>query len=154
MNRSWARFILPTLLLALGVAWCAQARTPATSAPAPSASSAAGSHEGASALLGGLRPGDTIDEWTVDRFEFGKSVKDQPQLAVELSRKGSGITVWVARKEAVDNPPISTERYGISYGHPRPYGDPIPEDSFARMGEKIAEKVRANEQSAPTPAGL
>lgn len=116
-----------------------------SAAPAPSSS--------AIALLG-IGPGDVIEEWTVDRIELTKSPSDQPQLAVELSRKGSGITVWVARKEAANNPPLTTERYGVSWGHERVYGEPIPNGSLETIGNKIAERVRGNERTAPTPQGL
>ncbi len=106
------------------------------------------------ALLEGLKPGDVVDEWTVERILVTESPTQQPQLAIELGRKGSGITIWVHRKETVKNPPLSTERYAFTFGHPRPYGDPIPKDAYAKTMAQIAERVRRAESTAPVPDGL
>jgi len=160
VNRSLLRLILPALLVIGGAAWCVQSRrsppSPIDAPPSPStlASNSNSLFPQGIALLGGLKAGTTLDEWTVERIAITKSPKDQPQLALELARKGSGITVWIARKEAADNPPIATDRYGVSYGHPRPYGEPIPPGSVEAMGAKIANLIRANENTAPAPSGL
>jgi hypothetical protein len=156
VERSWAKFILPLLVVVGGTAWCIQARRPAggPSGSASAAPSPAAQADSSIALLGGLKPGDAIGEWTVDRLVFSQSPQNQPQLSVELMRKGTGITVWIARKEAATNPPMATERYGLSWGHPRLYGDPIPEGAYDEVVGKLAERIRANEKTAPTPPGL
>ncbi len=105
-------------------------------------------------MLDGLARGDKLDEWTVARMFVNDSPTQQPQLAIELEWQGSGITVWVARKETVPNPPVSTERYALTNGHRREFGAKIPDDALDRMTGKIAERVRRNEHKAPLPPGL
>jgi hypothetical protein len=105
-------------------------------------------------LLEGLAPGSEVGEWKVSRIVVNESVEKKPQLAIELERKGSGITVWVARKENVKNPPVVTNKYALTFGHPRPYGEPIPPDAMESTMQKIADRVRRSEATAEAPAGL
>lgn len=105
-------------------------------------------------LLTGLRPGDTIDEFTVERMSLAASATGKPRLAIDLTRKGSGMTVWIMRPGGDEKPPIHTQHYAIAYGHPRIYGEPLPEGSFEKLGAKIAERVRANEAAVPSLQGL
>ena len=136
-------FLLPALLVLGGLlVWRAGSRPPASPAPAASGSSFAG----ASQLLSGLKVGDKIDEWTVERMVIERPMADRPQLAIDLERKGSGVTVWVGRRD-IPGAPIQTQRFSLSHGHVRPNGEPIPEGASAMLAEKIAERVRANEAS-------
>ena len=105
-------------------------------------------------LLEGLKPGDTVDEWTVSRMFVNQSTENKPQLAVELERKGSGITVWIARKGDAKNPPLTTEKYALSNGHARPYGEPIPDDAPTKVMNLLAQRVRRTEATSPPPPGL
>ncbi len=106
------------------------------------------------ALLGDLRVGERLDEWTVTRMIVNQSPEQKPQLAVDLERLGSGITIWVTRKGNGKNPPLSTARYDLAYGSPRVYGDPIPEGAGPKMMKLIADRVRSVEATATPPTGL
>ena len=105
-------------------------------------------------LLEGLKTGDPLGEWTVERLVVEPSPDHKPQIAVQLSRKGSGITIWIHRKESIVGPPLATAKYAFTFGHARPYGDPIPTDAYQKMMELLAERVRRAEQTAPPPPGL
>lgn len=150
MARSWAAYVLPAALLVGAVAYFVPTERGDVAAPAPSASVA----KPAVSLLGGLREGDVIEGWSVGRVHVNESENHHPQLAIELWKGGSGITVWVGRKEFATKPPVTTERYALTHGDPRPYGEPIAPDAFDVMTAKIAERVRRNEATAPIPDGL
>lgn len=105
-------------------------------------------------LLEGLKPGDTVDEWTVSRLFVNTSIEKKPQLAVELERKGSGITIWIARVSDAKNPPVRTAKYALSFGDARPYGEPIPDDAATKVTNLLAERVRRTEATVDPPAGL
>jgi hypothetical protein len=98
--------------------------------------------------------GDTVGEWTVSRIVVNQSEDQKPQLAIELERKGSGITIWVATLANTKNPAVSTAKYGLTFGHARVYGDPIPDDAFVTTMNAIAERVKRTEATAPPPPGL
>ena len=49
-----------------------------------------------------------------------------PQLAIDILRKGSGMTVWIGKRGKVTGAPIETANYVVLYGHQRPNGEPIP----------------------------
>lgn len=131
-------------LLAGGVAYYLRTERAPGAPAAPSAAPSASS-EVRFGILDGLRVGDTVDDWTVGKI-FLLSTSDSPQLAVEINRKGSGITVWVSRKGAVDKPPVVTERHALTFGDVRPYGEPIPEGALEQLTNKIAERVRRAER--------
>ncbi|MEO7093595.1 MAG: hypothetical protein ABI175_10115, partial [Polyangiales bacterium] len=105
-------------------------------------------------LLEGLKPGDVLDEWTVSRIVLNESEEKKPQLAIELERKGSGITIWVARLGNAKNPALSTAKYGLTFGHARVYGEPIPEGAYDKMMKVIAERLRRTEATVEPPVGL
>jgi hypothetical protein len=129
--------------------------TAATSASSSGSALPAGVDSGpAYPLLDGLKAGDTLDDWTVSRILINESVEQKPQLAIELERKGSGITIWVTRKGNAKNPASSTEKYALSFGHGRPYGDPIPDDAYTKMMNVIAERLRRTEATVEPPPGL
>lgn len=142
--RSWAAYILPVALVASGVAYYLRTER-APSAPAAPTPSASSSSEARFGILDGLRVGDTIEDWTVGKI-FLLPASDSPQLAVEIDRRGSGITVWVSRKGAVDKPPVVTARHALTFGDARPYGEPIPEGALEQLTNKIAERVRRAER--------
>lgn len=160
MSRPWTRFLLPGFLATCVVAYMLRGDPPpppavasAPTASAPGAGAASAGEQGP-ALLEGLKPGDALDEWTVERILVNQSPSNQPQLAIELGRKGSGITIWVHRKETVTNPPLATARYAFTFGHARPNGDPIPQDAYEKCMAKLAERIRRAEATAPVPEGL
>ena len=105
-------------------------------------------------LLEGLTEGSTLGEWKVVRIGSDLAPNQAPQFAIDFERKGSFVSVYVGRKEAVQMPPITTERYGISHGHLRPEGEPIPPGSAEQLANQIADRVRRTEKTAPVPAGL
>ncbi|MGZ3424456.1 MAG: hypothetical protein ACXVEF_25655 [Polyangiales bacterium] len=165
MSRSWPKLILPVLIAVLAVVWCVRSgKSPPSAVTSPPPGVAGGGSGGAGGvalapdescpLLEGLKTGDQVGEWQITRILVNESVEKKPQLAVEMERKGSGITIWVARKENVKNPPVVTQKYALTFGHPRPYGEPIPPDAFETMLQKIADRVRKSEADAPVPAGL
>jgi hypothetical protein len=156
VSRSWTRLLFPLLLALLAVAWCTQSkdRRTATAARGPTAPESVVPSGESYPLLDGLKPGDALGEWTVGRILVNESTEKKPQLAIELERKGSGITVWVARLENVSNPPTRTAKYGLTFGHARPYGEPIPEGAYEQNTNAIAERIRRTETTTPVPAGL
>jgi len=154
VSRSWTRLIFPVLLAVFAGVWCVRSTNRAGTIATPAPGVAGGGSSDALPLLQGLKPGDPIGEWTVSRILVNESVDKKPQLAVEMERKGSGITIWVARKENVKNPPLSTEKYALTFGHPRVYGEEIPKDAYEKQMAAIAARVRATEATAPVPAGL
>jgi hypothetical protein len=150
VSRSWTKLIFPVSLAVFAVVWCARSGNPPPSGVGAPTIAAPGSY----ALLDGLAPGSDVGEWKVTRIVVNESVEKKPQLAIELERKGSGITVWVGRKENVKNPPVVTDKYALTFGHARPYGEPIPEGAAESTMQKIAERVRRTEATAEVPAGL
>jgi hypothetical protein len=157
VSRSWTNLILPALVVVGGVVWCVRSKdavAPVAAIPPPPSASAPAITSETYPLLEGLKPGDALGEWVVQRIILNQSPQNKPQLAVELERKGSGITIWVARKENAANPPLATERYALSFGHARPYGEPIPGDAYDKSMNLIAERIRRTESKAPVPPGL
>jgi hypothetical protein len=156
VSRSWTKLILPVSLAVFAVVWCVRSgNTPPNGATAsPPGVAGSGGPVESYPLLEGLGPGSELGEWKVSRIVVNESVDKKPQLAIEMERKGSGITVWVARKENVKNAPGVTQKYALTFGHPRPYGEPIPDGAAEAMMQKIAERVRRSEATAPVPAGL
>jgi hypothetical protein len=139
------------ILAVAAVAMCAGPTPETTPAAAPSSSSAPALRI-AYPLLGGLREGDAIDDFTVDKIAVTQSTTQRPRISVELGRKGSGLTIWISRKEDVEKPPRVTQKYALTYGDARLYGEPLPSDANDRMLAKIAERVEKNE--ATTPPGF
>jgi hypothetical protein len=161
VSRSSRKLVFPLVVASGFAVWFlvrdrSSAPTSGTSAGgATFAPSGSGSAEPSSyAFLDDLKVGDTIGEWTVSRMVINESVEKKPQLAIELDRKGSGITVWVARKANITTPPLSTDKYGLSYGHARLYGDPIPEDAYTKCMNEIAARIRRREATEQPPPGL
>jgi len=149
VNRSWVRFVLPTLLLAGALGYCWHERSPSASANATASPPTI-----YSALLDGLTEGDVIGEWKVEKIFAQQAANQTPQVAINFERNGSGLTVWVARREVAPKPPIFTEKYAISFGHLRPFGQPIPPNAAEEMANKIAERVRRTENNVAVPTGL
>lgn len=152
MSRSWTKLIFPVAIAAFAIVWCTRSGGPPAGLPAAAAPSAPSGET--YPLLDGLGAGSEVGEWKISRIAVNESVEKKPQLAIELERKGSGITVWVARKENVKNPPVVTSKYALTFGHARPYGEPIPPDAMESTMQKIAERVRRAEATAPAPDGL
>lgn len=140
-RRDLAKLILPLLLVVGGYALCRRS--------GPDRSAATASSSSWSPLLSGLKPGDAIGEWTVDSLGFTKTANDAPQLEIVFARKGSFVSVYVGRRENTVGAPIETQRYAVSHGHVRAEGEPIPDGSSAQLAEKLAERIRANEATAP-----
>jgi len=152
VKREWIRLAVVGVAALGGAAWCAQARRPPpaiTSAP-----SASPSAQVVTPLLDSLSVGDMVGEWKLRRAYDEAAPNQAPQLALDFERRGSGVTVYIARRERAQLPPITTEQYAISYGHQRPEGEPIPPGSEQQLGEEIATRVRKNEKTAPPPKGL
>ena len=157
MSRSLVKLIFPVLLAVFAVVWFTRSGAPPPgTAPTTAASAADGgaADPGGILLIEGLKAGDAVGDWQISRIVMSESNEKKPQLAIELERKGSGITIWIARKENAKNPPLTTQKYALSFGHARPYGDPIPEGSYETTMQKIAERVRRAEPTAPIPPGL
>lgn len=166
-SRRW--LLVPTFVVFGGAIWlmargCATAPTSApattrtTGAPSSGPSDAplrdAEVSASGCALLDGLTAGDWVGEWTVSRVVINSSIEDKPQLAIDLERKGSGITIWVTRRENVVNPPLATEKYALAFGNARPYGEKIPDDAFVQTMNAIAARVRRTEKTKEPPNGL
>ncbi|MBK7398165.1 MAG: hypothetical protein IPJ34_18165 [Myxococcales bacterium] len=144
--------VLPVLATGVVLAvYCARTTGPATRR----AVAVAPSESARPSLLEDLKAGDVLGEWTVERIQLERAPNDTPELAVDLQhKKGAGITVWVHRKENAPNPPLTTERYALTYGHARPGGPPPTQDDFARAMALVAERIRRTEATAPIPDGL
>lgn len=142
--RTWAAIAVASIVLVGLVAYFVRPvdeSSPVVSASAPIVS------------LIELREGDQLDGWRVDKI-FPQPEAGVARLAIQMSRGGSGITVWISRKEDVAKPPVVTAKYALTHGDPRAYGAPIPPDAFESMTNKIADRVRRNEATTPTPPGL
>ena len=124
--RKWARLILPGLLLVGAIMVWRRPRPvpPPPAPPAPSVILGPDEKPGPTeiALLSGLKKGDVVGEWTVERILFDKSPGGAPQLAIDILRKGSGMTVWIGKRGKVTGAPIETANYVVLYGHQRPNG--------------------------------
>ncbi len=153
--RRWARLVLPGLLL-VGAIFVWRRPRPVPPESPDLLHLGPGELPGPAevALLSGLKKGDVIGEWTVERILFDRSPNDAPQLALDLVRKGSGITVWIGKRGKVTGAPIETTNYVVSYGHPRPNGEPIPPGADLEVTNKIVERLKANENTAPAPPEL
>jgi hypothetical protein len=145
--RSWPAYILPVALIGGGIAFLLRKDTvPST----PSSANAAPRIP----LLDGLGVGDVIGAFRVSKIFVSRSHTDQPQLSIELERENAGFTVWVARKPLVKNPPMSTDRYALTYGDARPVGVVIVQPTYDAAMTAIAERIRRTEATAPVPEGL
>lgn len=126
-------------------------RDPPVTPPAPAPAASAPTRI---ALLDGLAVGDVVEGWPVVRIFVSRSHTDQPQLSVELEKDRVGFTIWIARKTAVVNPPVATERYALTYGDPRPLGATIAKSTYDGAMAALAARIRRTEDVVDVPAGL
>jgi hypothetical protein len=153
-----SKLIFPAVVIGGLAFWIVRTHRGATQTNGASATASASSRGGPSdaglPLLDNLKAGDMLDDWLIERVAVTEAPNKTPELAIELGRLGSGITIWIHRKGSVSNAPVETERYALTYGHPRAEGAAIPNDAYQKMMSKVAEMVRRNERVAPVPTGL
>jgi hypothetical protein len=145
--RSWAAYILPVVVIGGGIALYLHKE----GTPPPIAAPPVSAQPASIALLAGLAP---VDGWVVDRIFVNQSHLGKPQLAIEFTKAGVGVTIWVARQENVPGPPSKTARYALTYGDKRPLGADVPQPVIDKLLAAVADLVRANEERAPIPDGL
>ncbi len=104
---------------------------------------------GTSALLDGLKPGDTLGSYRVHVLRIIDG-----QLGIDLIQGEHVITVWVALKGSRPSvPPRETERYSIYYGFP-PEARAGAEREMESILSEIERRLRSTEQSAAVPPGM
>lgn len=124
------------------------------SAPAASASAAAGLHEapGTRALLDGIGVGDSVEGWRIENTRIDK----HKRLRIDLQRGKTGFTVWVARKGGSSGKlaPRQSDKYELFVGEAREYGAPIPQGAEIKVLDALFKRVQRGEKHAPVPPGM
>ncbi len=98
------------------------------------------------ALVGGLRDGDTLGGFTVQRL----TCREPRAVAIELQGTGGSLSVMVTVKGALPHsPPAQSERCDLFYSHRVPTPT---QDATQRVLEATALRVRVGEAKG-LPAG-
>lgn len=104
-----------------------------------------------SALLDGLKPGDTLEAVKVLAIDAPSKRVVQVHVGVE----GMAFTIGInlAGSSAGKPPPVTTGKYEIGYGNPRGTGE-LPPGAMGNAAEALAERIRRRENEVPVPAGM
>lgn len=103
------------------------------------------------ALFGGLRSGDALGSWTVDRIAPPR----EHVLRVDVRKGPLTLPVFVARlDDAPPSPPHTTSRYCIYYGPPAPPAEPVRTEQVDDALRALDSRIRRAEDHVPVPDGL
>jgi len=102
------------------------------------------------ALLDGLRPGDALAGWEVQRIGAPR----ERQVRIDLRRGELEWPLWVALRGAQPDrlSPRETARYALFYGHLPDGGVDAP--SLQQTLDALAARLERTEQRVPVPPGL
>lgn len=146
------RRALPALILALAPLFTGCERS-SPSQPGSGTGPAAPPLEagpGVTAVLGGLKKGDTLGPATVTRIEAPK--KGRIRIPVTQGEAHGSLVITLQG----DGPPpiVATKKYALFTDSPLPAQKSMNGDDLGKAVEALAERIRAHEEGNPTPSGM
>lgn len=96
-------------------------------------------------LLGGLKAGDELGEWTVESLTITDDPNMPGAIAIGLRKADKSATIWVAKKgQSQFHPPRQTKAFDIFFG---PAG--VDDAELAPAVGAVLSRVSSNEQNTP-----
>lgn len=139
-----------TALLLIALSALACERTPIPPAADKTAEPMQEAGPDVTRLLGGLARGNKLGPLEV--VSVGATRKGR--IPVQIKKGEASGELEITLQGSGPNPPVSTAKYAIYFSSPRPNTLLIPEPDLTAACEELATRIRAQEASVPTPAGM